>query len=85
MNSDILSAFRRGHFSEAKRLLSRPSNLGPEESVVALEVCYYLGDLQTTLTRGVTLQRAIKTRSLRREFCPFSRLPVGTEGTLSVP
>ena len=78
MNSDIFATLRRGCFSEAKQLLNGLSNLGSEESVVSLEVSYYLGDLQSTLTRGVTLQRAIKTRSLKHGFLGFSVRHMGS-------
>jgi hypothetical protein len=64
MNSDIVSTLRRGCFSEAKQLLERLSSPGPEESVVSLEISYYLGNLQNTIARGLTLQRANRDKRL---------------------
>jgi DNA-binding NtrC family response regulator len=64
MNSDIVLTLRRGCFSEAKQLLDGLSSPGPEESVVSLEVSYYLGDLQKTMARGLTLQRASRDKKL---------------------
>src|SRR5262245_1273578 len=64
MNNDIFATLRRGHFLEAKQLLNGFSNRDPEESVASLEVSYYLGDLQRSLTLSSTLQRTIKDKKL---------------------
>ena len=64
MTPHILSILRRGCFSEAGQLLAGLQTRSPEESVVSLEVCYYLGDLEQSLARGSTLRRTVSDKTL---------------------
>ena len=65
MNPDIFSTFRRGCFSEAKQLLETDSQILARKSPsLHLRSPITFGDLQRTLARGLTLQRAIRDKKL---------------------